>query len=384
MIYIVAKEDSVYLNEAMIDQKIEDILQQQPKSISDENFALLLEYAGQKQALVKKEEWASLIERVKCIISERCCVEDGLAFVESTYKSFVCAFPNAFNQRMTLLESLCLKYLELGDFAKAHICMDRYVFVAMAELNFHSNYSGARCYSFRPFTKYSLDDVRNETLSVAHPREFNDPLDTLLQFRLKWELEKQRGEDELELKRLLLLKKVCDNIKMRCLISSKYQENGTVKTRAIEDLSFLMWSHYAKSHTGFCVEYEFDRSLFEVDNQQERQILVLGGVTYPETITMTGDLSFQKLLFEKSNFWQYEQELRLVRFEAADISTGNNKEEFPVISCRGMIKAVYLGVKCSEKDRLNMVKAIGDKDIPLFQMTIDDENLGRLSKKQIG
>lgn len=368
----------------MIDTKIEDFLRLCPKNIPDKDFELLKEYAGQKQALVTKEEWASLIERVECIISERCCVEDGLAFVESTYRSFVCAFPNAFNQRMTLLESLCLKYLELGDFAKAHSCMDRYVFVAMAELNFHSNYSGARCYSFRPFTKYSLDDVRNETLSVAHPREFNDPLDTLLQFRLKQEIEKPQGGNDIELKKLLLLKKVCDNIKMRCLISSKYQENGTVKTRAIEDLSFLMWSHYAKSHTGFCIEYEFDRTLFEVDNQQEKQILLLGDVTYPETITVSGDFSFQKLLFEKSNFWQYEQELRLVRFEAADTSKEKNREEFPVIPCRGMIKAVYLGVNCSDRNRLNMIKAIGDKDIPLFQMISDYNNLGRLSKRQIG
>ena len=159
----------------MIDQKIEDIRQQQPKSISDENFALLLEYAGQKQALVKKEEWATLIKSVGRIICERHSVEAGLAFVEKAYQAFVCANQNAFRERMALLDDLCVKYLELGDSANAHNYMDRYVFVAMAQLNFDSKYSGERCFSFRSFTQYSLNDVRNETLSVAHPREFNDP-----------------------------------------------------------------------------------------------------------------------------------------------------------------------------------------------------------------
>ena len=156
MIYIVAKEDSVYLNETMIDQKIEDIRQQQPKSISDENFALLLEYAGQKQALVKKEKWATLIKSVGRIICERCSMEKGLAFVEKAYKAFVCANQNAFRERMALLDELCEKYLELGDSANAHNYMDRYVFVAMAQLNFDSKYSGERRFIQRSTNEFGL------------------------------------------------------------------------------------------------------------------------------------------------------------------------------------------------------------------------------------
>ena len=140
----------------MIEPKIENMLRLYPKNIPDEDYALLLEYAGQKQALVKKEKWATLIKSVGRIICERCSMEKGLAFVEKAYKAFVCANQNAFRERMALLDELCEKYLELGDSANAHNYMDRYVFVAMAQLNFDSKYSGERCFIQRSTNEFGL------------------------------------------------------------------------------------------------------------------------------------------------------------------------------------------------------------------------------------
>ena len=40
------------------------------------------------------------------------------------------------------------------------------------------SYQGFDFFSFRSFTKYALDDIKNNTLSFSHPGSFNDPMDT--------------------------------------------------------------------------------------------------------------------------------------------------------------------------------------------------------------
>ena len=92
----------------------------------------------------------------------------------------------------------------------------------------------------------------------------------------------------------------------------------------------------------------------------------------------TDVLSFKKALFTKSDFWKYENEMRLCAYNVRE------SDEFPEIDCKGAIKAVYLGAKCSDENRRKVEKAIGDKDIPLFKMEVDEILLTRLKKVQIG
>lgn len=56
-----------------------------------------------------------------------------------------------------------------------------------------------------------------------------------------------------------MLKKANEHLKVRCLIGDK--EDGHTKT--IEQLPVLMWSHYADSHKGFCIRYEFPEDMFQ-------------------------------------------------------------------------------------------------------------------------
>lgn len=361
---------------------IQELLEQDPNHLSAEDCKYMVSWSTSQPTDLTAEEWADIILKVGNIVKLREGNDSYHKYIEDAYKEFRKKCTSSFVAKKKILKSLCKEYLTIGNQTKAHETMNRYVYVCMAEIGFTAANHKMRYYSFRPFSEYSLKDIKNETLSLAHPREFNDPLDTILVYWLDQTIEKQDNLSDLDLKFSLLLKKVSENIKLRCLIGNKYEEDGEIKPHPVENLSFLMWSHYAKSHTGFCVEYEFKRDLFDND-VDEKKIQLIEAVSYPPTINVGDMPNFKTCLFEKSNFWKDEHEMRLAQFDVTTPGPGENRE-YPTISCKGMIKAIYLGVRCSDKDKLDMIKAIGDKDIPLFKMEIDSENLTRLKKIQIG
>lgn len=366
----------------IVRMKIQELIETDPLLLIADDYQSLLSCSKFLPTDFSAEEWSDLILKVSKIVKSR----EGLVacqnYIEDTYKEFRKKCASSFVAKKKILETLCKEYLSTNNQTKAHETMNRYVYVCMAEISFTATNHKMRYYSFRPFSEYSLKDIKNETISLAHPREFNDPLDTILVYWLDQTIEKQGELDEIDLKFSLLLKKVSENIKLRCLIGNQYEVEGQSKIRNVEELSFLMWSHYAKSHTGFCVEYEFERDLFDND-VDEKKIQLIEAVSYPQSIKVENKPTFKTCLFEKSDFWKYEHEMRLVQFDVTTPAPGENRE-YPTISCKGMIKAIYLGVRCSDKDKLDMIKAIGDKDIPLFKMEIDSTNVTRLIKIQIG
>lgn len=78
--------------------------------------------------------------------------------------------------------------------------------------------------------------------------------------------------------------------------------------------NFLMWSHYANSHTGFCIGFD-SHILFSI---------IQGGiapVTYqkklPTFSLFENPMSFShKLLSTKSEVWEYENEFRIIKSNA--------------------------------------------------------------------
>lgn len=76
---------------------------------------------------------------------------------------------------------------------------------------------------------------------------------------------------------------------------------------AASSLSTLMWSHYSKNHTGICLEFGVDNSVFkyarEVDYEEE----------YPRFKIFEDETEWRnKILLVKSVVWKYEQEYRLI------------------------------------------------------------------------
>ena len=94
--------------------------------------------------------------------------------------------------------------------------------------------------------------------------------------------------------------------------------------------SKLMYSHYADSHRGLCVEYGLN---FEDLSDENR--MSYGNVSYSEKDQI---YNLNDLYLLKNSDWRYEEEYRLVRFD--------NEAFFP---CE--IKSITFGYRCPDEHR---------------------------------
>lgn len=322
--------------------------------------------------------WAKNILSAATLVKTQLGCDKAIKLLNEAYKEFTISNPSSYALKAEMLERLCRFQLEAKKQADAHSTMNRYMYNALKQVAALHPVQKMHYFSFRGFSDYSLKDIRNEEISLAHPREFNDPLDTILVWWLDDRIKHENPGIELDYK--ILMKKAAEHIKIRCMIGSKYiDKDGNWHERGVEDLNVLMWAHYAKSHTGFCVEYELDRDKLNMTyRSEEDKADLLQAISYVPEIILDANPTLSDALFKKSDFWSYENEIRLCSFDSS------NDDEYPTIPCKGAIKAIYLGAKCSDKDRRDMERAIADKDIPLYQMSVDENKLTRFKKTQIG
>lgn len=104
--------------------------------------------------------------------------------------------------------------------------------------------------------------------------------------------------------------------------------------------NLIMWSHYADSHQGFCLEFDSNFEPFSKNFE----------VTYKSEIPdINADLLFneevepeflQKLLSFKSIDWKHEEEIRVIHKES------NKSYNYPTRS----LKAIYFGIRANQSD----------------------------------
>lgn len=131
----------------------------------------------------------------------------------------------------------------------------------------------------------------------------------------------------------------------------------------------LMWSHYADSHRGFCIEYDYN-SLTEdemaslplpIVYTKERPLLPWKAAldNTPENISeATAQITLG--LLTKDNEWKYENEWRILVS-----SKGSTEFKMPKISC------IYLGVAISDENKAKILEIAKRKNILVKQMKID-------------
>lgn len=345
-------------------------------SLTDAEYDEAVRNASDIQDTDDGGEWCALILRMAEEIKRRKGIEESLKYLKAMLPEYGRIFPNLFDKSAEILKSECNYNLEADHYDEAKANMKQYMYKALAQVNYKAKVDKMRYYSFRVFSDYSLKDIKEEKITLAHPRMFNDPLDTILVWWMESEIERM-GDTELQKKYTLLMKKVAEKIKIRCLIAGKDKTTGA--DVAVEKLSSLMWAHYANSHKGFCVEYELDRSFLDANSDAgNNKLTLINEINYTNDLVLAGEPSIREAIFNKGQLWSYEQEVRMVQFD------GEGKEDFPALDCKGRVKAVYLGVKCSDIDRRDMEKAIGSKDIALYQMEIDSSRITNFKKHQIG
>lgn len=152
--------------------------------------------------------------------------------------------------------------------------------------------------------------------------------------------------------------------------------------------SMPMWAHYANNHQGFCVSYDMKESAnnalsactFPVQYTNQRLDITSFMKKYATSISneidnqisssskqiYISDLSLiyiaQFLYNIKHTTWQYEKEFRC--------TTGAIAKGMPYIEA--IPKAIYIGMKCCPKNRLQLLSIANTLSIPIYQMKFNE------------
>ena len=280
-------------------------------------------------------------------------------------------------------------------------------------------------FRFRSFNDMSVGAFRDGIIYAVTADMFNDPFDTLASYdhgeikkgmsaimscegvvQLKEWLEKGNDFPEIikqrlpsgmaeELKEKLLSIDDVKTIENRILdtrqemissielyfpiLSEMSKRFSTVACFCESVLPILMWSHYADSHKGFTLEYNFRTTLehpiknvglFPVIYGEERvdassyiawEYLFMMGLRAPNPDIMS---SIKNVLY-KSSIWAYEKEWRLIDTTGGDIT----HERTSAIPFEPV--AIYYGRHMSQenKDCLHLIAQ--EKRIKEFEMYVD-------------
>ena len=172
--------------------------------------------------------------------------------------------------------------------------------------------------------------VLHDEIFFASPRTFNDPFDLKLSFSLTASPQQQREdflrlsrkyqpnlsetEHQVEANRVVSMPLNADNIATTTtLIQFLHAEaltNVGVFCVSTKRDDILMWSHYADSHRGICLEFDGLSPLMaqaQRVNYSSKRVPINPYTDNPETMMKKG-------LLTKSDHWVYENEWRLIRY----------------------------------------------------------------------
>jgi hypothetical protein len=189
-------------------------------------------------------------------------------------------------------------------------------------------------YKYRDWEdKFHKRLLMDNEVYFASPRQFNDPFDCAIPFRYD---EKDLTEENIFKKALSLAKRAyphLDDTKLHGMAFRSQQERRVFNPQILDKQdkerqehferefcvlslttkrdNFLMWSHYSRSHSGFCVGFN-SMKLFQQSKGQ------LGPVLYSLEFPKFGlfddhRMHFIKYVYHKSIIWEYEQEYRILK-----------------------------------------------------------------------
>ncbi len=202
-------------------------------------------------------------------------------------------------------------------------------------------------YKYRNIDINTLNLITEEKVKISNFNYFNDPADPII---------------KLQIKELPEIKDMINKIKI-CSLSSEYD-------------NFLMWSHYANEHKGICIAYDISKI-------KEYNKTILKKVIYTKKIQiykpynhifenpiLNEEKNFISLFYLKHKNWKYEKEYRIITYEDYDFIN------LP-------IKAIYFGMN-ADINHINLVKNfIKDKNIELYKIKPNENNLFELIKDRI-
>jgi hypothetical protein len=200
-------------------------------------------------------------------------------------------------------------------------------------------------YSFGKYTSTTLNHLLNNEIYACPIEKLNDPFENCW---LEFEEQKYKSVNTEFWKRIEEKKLVF------CLCSN--EDN----TFPYSPDSILMWSHYAKSHTGFCIMFsdEILNAPNQVANNNDNSMIYRDDI--PGNIETSygpeADRELFRILHQKHPCWEYEHEARLI-FE----TSGPKYHSIP----QNCIMGIFCGCNISDKHKRKLRKFATKMGIPI-------------------
>jgi hypothetical protein len=145
-------------------------------------------------------------------------------------------------------------------------------------------------------------------------------------------------------------------------------------TSSIDNI--LLWSHYANSHKGLCIEFDAEQlpiaSAMKVHYQDNYP-----SVDYP----MPDDARGFAAVLTKSRVWEYENEFRLLLVPSAPEQHPNDGESYCLSG--GEITSIYLGAEVSDAHRQQLLSLVteGKLSATIYQAELSDSSYALIFKE---
>lgn len=245
-------------------------------------------------------------------------------------------------------------------------------------------------YKFRDWNaEYGRDPLEKFELYFSSPSNFNDPFDSKIKYNYRLFTDEERngyiqkllskGKQNFEnssiplshQNRIQMVEMMMKDVEKFQTWAEKLEEEAINKTIGIISFSLkwknvLMWSHYAKNHTGYCI------GLNEAKLRNSGKIEYGSIVDYPHDNKFPSihpmldeHESFYRKFFTKSYDWHYEEEYRIVNFihpDKEDISTARLLKYNA-----DFIDEVILGIKMKESDREEIIDLCKIHGVQVYQ-----------------
>lgn len=146
--------------------------------------------------------------------------------------------------------------------------------------------------------------------------------------------------------------------------------------------NFIMWSHYANSHTGYVIEFDHSNQYFNKTINENDRLRKLNDIIYVEqrpNITLFDstieeekltDFMVEKILLTKSKYWAYEEEMRMIQpLKESDIQINNGEVHLFKFDAQA-VKNVFFGVNADTAFKDNVLQLLSNpkyQHVEVFQ-----------------
>jgi hypothetical protein len=280
-------------------------------------------------------------------------------------------------------------------------------------------------FKYREITSFSLKNLGDDTVWLADPTSFNDPYDSCFAIDFSTVSNKfyqgqqiddlllslSESDKTLSLTEIETIKtsqnptramaeailKDADKVERDLLLNALSEITEKMHSELLDNFkstirdsfkicsfsadvgSALMWSHYTKNHTGFCIEYDLTSIPYGDFRTRFLYPVIYSDKLFDATKWMetTPNSQFNNLYMKyaalhKSNEWAYEKEWRLL-FSAGVME---KQQSYPM----GKPKALYLGAMISKEDQGKIVDIAKNKGINVFKMELHNQHFRLLPK----